>query len=233
MCLGRIALPYEAIDEERGYNDDSEMSQPEERSSTIDSDSMYCELNLREALQSGDPRRQLTSVRETLVALWHGCTFRVLLSAWILGLDVFAMHFLGMKAMRFDGRIRYDTFFTIISFLEAWFASIVALIYMPVETDISRQVAFSLVAAIAVSGLHYIGMYAATFETSQAPPYEGTAINYNLTAVCAGTAIMTCFLSYAFLAHAVSDHKQKLQGYIQTRKELWKGSGLVKKRERC
>lgn len=209
------------------------MSQPEERSSTIDSDSMYREFDLREALTNGPSRKRLTSLGEICIALWRGCTFRVLVSAGILGLDVFAMHFLGMHAMRFNGRIRSDPFFTALSFLEAWFASVVALIYMPVETDIRRQLIFSLVAAIAVSGLHYIGMYAATFETLEEPPYSKASINYNLTAVCAGTAIMTCFVSYAFLAHAVSDHKQRLQGYIQTRKELWKGEKLYAARKVC
>lgn len=125
--------------------------------------------------------------------------------------------------MHFEGRIIYSPFFVVLSFLEAWATSIVALIYMPTDTDIKRQVTFSLVAAVAVSGLHYIGMYAAIFETTLSPPYESTMVNYPLAASCAVIAITTCFISYAFLAHAVSDHKQRLQGYIQTRKELWKG----------
>lgn len=133
------------------------------------------------------------------------------------------MHFLGMRAMLFDGRIRYNGFFVVLTYVEGSLASLVALIYMPTDSDTKRQSIFSLVAAVAVSGLHYIGMYAATFETTQAPPYTAVEVNYTLAACCAAIAIMTCFISYAFLAHAVADHKHRLQGYIQTRKELWKG----------
>lgn len=136
------------------------------------------------------------------------------------------MHYLGMHAMKFDGRMRFNKFLVFLSYLEAWFTCVVALIYMPVEIDIRRQTIFSLVAAVAVSGLHYIGMLATTFETTLKPPFGSAEVNYALAASCATIAMLTCFISYAFLAHAVSYHKIRLQGYIQTRKELWQGQIL-------
>lgn len=224
---GRISLPYNRIDADlRTHTDDSEMSQQlEEQSSTVDSDSMYRDFDLREVRQAAGNRAvdNMGSVRGFLVALSNDCTPKILMSGALLGLNVFAMHYLGMRAMKFEGRIRYNRFLVLLSFLEAWLASVVALISMPVETDTRRQLTFSIVASIAVSGLHYIGMFATTFETTLVPPFEKHLLNYTLAASCAGIAITTCFVSYAFLAHAVSDHRSRLQGYIQTRKELWKG----------
>lgn len=186
---------------------------------------MYREFDLRD--NSKIPRLRLANLTDIVNALWQNCTTKITVSAALLGFDIFLMHFLGMRAMKFDGRIVYSPFFVLLSFLEVWATSIVALIYMPTETDIKRQTIFSMVAGIAISGLHYIGMYAATFETTLEPPYGSTATNYTMASFCAVIAITTCFISYAFLAHAVSDHKQRLQGYIQTRKELWKGLASV------
>lgn len=224
----RITLPYDTLESQHSsFRDDSELSQQlEERSSTVDSDSMYREFDLREVRPAPGSRStsHLHTFRDIAGALWTNCTPRIFISGGLLGLSVFSMHYLGMGAMHFEGRMRYNWFFVLLSYLEAWFASVVALIYMPTETDTRRQLIFSLVAGVAVSGLHYIGMFATTFETTIPPPHANRSVNYTLAASCAGIAITTCFMSYAFLAHAVSDHRTRLQGYIQTRKELWKAN---------
>lgn len=217
-------MPYNTLaDDERRLGTDSQLSEGSQReqSSTIESDSMYREFDLRDNTKR--PKLRLSNLKDIFNALLLNCTSKVVISAALLGFDIFLMHFLGMQAMTFDGRIVYSPFFVLLSFLEAWATSIVAIIYMPTETDSKQQTIFSLVASVAISGMHYIGMFAATFETTLVPPYTSATVNYTLASFCAVVGITTCFISYAFLAHAVSDHKQRLQGYIQTRKELWKG----------
>ena len=86
---GRIALSYDTLERaERGL-DESELSQQnEERSSTLESDSIHRELNLREALVRNGDRRRLSSLTDLCKFLWHNCTIRIFVSAALLGFDV-------------------------------------------------------------------------------------------------------------------------------------------------
>ncbi len=65
-------------------------------------------------------------------------------------------------------------------------------------------------------------MASAHFYTYQLPPYTEGSIPLSLAFSVTFVAVATCFLSYAFLAHAISEHRDRLAGFIETRKQLWK-----------
>ena len=85
---------------------------------------------------------------------------KVLIGGIITGLSVAGMHYTGMAAMRIDGRIGYDRRTVILSVVIAVVAATVALWFTVTLRRPAVLVAAAALMGIAVSGMHYTGMWA-------------------------------------------------------------------------
>jgi diguanylate cyclase (GGDEF)-like protein/PAS domain S-box-containing protein len=92
----------------------------------------------------------------------------VLLGAAFMGLAVAAMHYMGMAALRLPARVEWNPWLVALSLAIAYGASLLALTLVHNLHAGQRWRRGPLLAAaaafgVAVAGLHYVGMFAATF----------------------------------------------------------------------
>jgi NO-binding membrane sensor protein with MHYT domain len=87
------------------------------------------------------------------------------LAAVFMGGGIAAMHYMGMAAMNMTANVEWNYTFVVLSLLVALFASVAALwMAFNLHTNIQMALA-SLVAGLAVCGVHYVGMFAYNFTT--------------------------------------------------------------------
>src|SRR3979490_2343704 len=96
---------------------------------------------------------------------------RLVLSAIFLGLGIFAMHYIGMAAMRGHAELSYNRLFVALSLVIAIGASTAALWLASRTTDLGQKVVAAVVMGLAISGMHYTAMRAAIF-TAYGPVHE-------------------------------------------------------------
>jgi NO-binding membrane sensor protein with MHYT domain len=85
------------------------------------------------------------------------------LSGVFMGLGIAGMHYTGMAAMRGHFELSYDPLFVALSLVIAIGASTVALWLAFQNTDLGQKLVAAVVMGLAISGMHYTGMEAATF----------------------------------------------------------------------
>src|SRR5258708_14591513 len=100
---------------------------------------------------------------------------RLVLSGIFMGLGIAGMHYTGMAAMRGHVEVSYDPLFVALSLVIAIGASTVALWLAFRTTAVGQKLVAAVVMGLAVSGMHYTGMKAATF-TPLGPLHE-TQVN--------------------------------------------------------
>lgn len=88
---------------------------------------------------------------------------RLILAGFFVGLGVAGMHYTGMLAMQVQADITWDWTIIIVSIGIAVVASIVALWLSVHVTHLWQVTVSALVMGLAVCGMHYTGMTAATF----------------------------------------------------------------------
>ncbi|VWC57440.1 MHYT domain-containing protein [Burkholderia lata] len=129
----------------------------------------------------------------------------LIVSAIVMGLGVAGMHYLGMQAMSICSGIRYQPWLVALSVLIAILASGAALLLAfdlrrPSTFGRTRQIGSAIVMGVAVCGMHYCGMAAASFErgTSStttlsdlpAPWLAGIVVTFSLVIFVITTVIM-------------------------------------------
>src|SRR5690242_21089285 len=85
-----------------------------------------------------------------------------------MGLGIVAMHYTGMEAMRMNADLVYDARLVAVSVFIAIGASIVGLWLAGRRLAIVERIGAAVVLGIAVAGMHYTGMAAATFTAHHA-----------------------------------------------------------------
>ncbi len=87
---------------------------------------------------------------------------RLVLSGTVMGAGIGIMHYMGMAAMRLDALVMYYAGPFLLSVVNAILCSTVALWLMSrrEEADMRRKALAAIVMGVAVSGMHYTGMYA-------------------------------------------------------------------------
>ncbi|KAF3932633.1 hypothetical protein ABW19_dt0200819 [Dactylella cylindrospora] len=194
---------------------------PEYESSTSEIGTV---LNLANALMSkgvNDDDDSTFAVR-ILQHLKKGLSVRVFIVGGVMSLTISAMHYVGMHAMVFDGTVEWNNYLVILSVLIAYIVSMVALIFLPNESDSFSQIAFATVAAIGINLMHWTGMWAATFYTDTPPPYDHGTIPTVLPLGVAFVAIISCLMSYVVLARTITQSRDRLAEMIVTKRKLWK-----------
>src|SRR6266481_5437207 len=95
----------------------------------------------------------------------------LVLSGIFMGLGIAGMHYTGMAAMRGHAEISYDPLFVALSLVIAIGASTVALWLAFRTTALGQKLVAAVVMGLAISGMHYTAMRAATF-TAHGPFHE-------------------------------------------------------------
>ncbi len=127
----------------------------------------------------------------------------VLLGAAFMGLAVAAMHYIGMAGLRLPARIDWSPGLVVLSIAIAYGASLFALgLVHNLHAGQRWRRGPLLVAAVAfgvaVAGLHYVGMFAATFYAEPGSAASGGGAGTDLLAIllAAGTALMLVVLLF-------------------------------------
>jgi diguanylate cyclase len=116
---------------------------------------------------------------------------QVIFSALFMAIGIVCMHYIGMEAMEMGASIRYNPFLWALSFIIAFLASLVALhllVFVSRNIDTSRiwwrKAGSALIMGIAISGMHYTGMSAASFRLHHhpsslpGPTFDSTLLAY-------------------------------------------------------
>jgi NO-binding membrane sensor protein with MHYT domain/CheY-like chemotaxis protein len=115
-----------------------------------------------------------------------------------MGAGICAMHYIGMAAMEMEAGINYAPLVVAASYLIAAGASIVGLWLAFATKSLSERVAAAIAMGVAISGMHYTGMAAATFETDHAAHGVvglSTLAQINLALAVSATTFLILFLA--------------------------------------
>jgi PAS domain S-box-containing protein len=117
----------------------------------------------------------VTAVAFAAVTRSNPCLSRILAAGLFMGIGICAMHYIGMAAMRLSARLTYDRTLVALSVLIAIGASTVALVLALKSRRLCWRAAGAVVLGLAISGMHYVAMLAATFTllASNPSPTEG------------------------------------------------------------
>ncbi|OLL24398.1 Hybrid signal transduction histidine kinase J [Neolecta irregularis DAH-3] len=150
-------------------------------------------------------------------------TLAIILRAFCLRVSICTVHYREIWATGFDRILEWNKSLVCLSFLPTWGLSIVALAFIPREINQVQQISF-FIAALYVSLIHYLGMWAATFHTSVALSYDRSMVmrSSGITFTVALIAIGSCFLSYILLAHFVVTSRKSLADKVATKQNFWK-----------
>jgi PAS domain S-box-containing protein len=103
---------------------------------------------------------------------------RLMLSGVFMGLGIVSMHYTGMAAMRGHVDIAYDPLYVVLSVLIAIVASTAALWLAFRTTNLRQKLIAAVIMGLAISGMHYTGMRAASFTTHV--PVDGARVDASL-----------------------------------------------------
>ncbi|ACB83508.1 multi-sensor signal transduction histidine kinase [Methylorubrum populi BJ001] len=149
----------------------------------------------------------------------------VLIAGPVMGIGVAAMHYTGMAAMRMPGHLAYSLPVVALSVGIAVTAATVALWLTFRPTSIWQRFAAALIMGVAVAGMHYTGMAAATITAEEAGAHSAhfaaTSVDQqNLALYVAGITFVILFL--AMLASAFD--QQRIQGELQASEERFRAA---------
>lgn len=154
--------------------------------------------------------------------LYLGCTLRNFLKGLVWSLAIDSMHYLGLLALRIPGGyVKVNVPLVILSAVISLVVLVVGCILMSqMETRLSQQFLFSVVATAGVAAMHFTGMAATTVYSSQSP--SNTQGYPPALAAAIGTiALITCLSANYLLAHSATVARNKLAEVVQTRRKLW------------
>lgn len=123
---------------------------------------------------------------------------QVLLGALFMATGIVSMHYTGMEAMKMDAAIEYNPFLWALSAIIAFVVAVVALYllsfvsqnYQSTKLPWIKSVS-ALIMGIAISGMHYTGMAAASYKPHQHADLSGAApFNSTLLAYAIGIVIL-------------------------------------------
>ncbi|HEY4045917.1 MAG TPA: MHYT domain-containing protein [Acidobacteriaceae bacterium] len=142
---------------------------------------------------------------------------RALLSGLVMGGGIAAMHYVGMAAMRMAASVRFNPFGVFISVLLAIAFSLAALWLAFHFRDeqigvVVKKLGSAAIMGFAVSGMHYTGMWAATFTPTHRTPDLSHTVSLSslstlgiaaVTLLLLGLAILSCDVDRRFDGHSV------------------------------
>ncbi|EKM61530.1 uncharacterized protein PHACADRAFT_248203 [Phanerochaete carnosa HHB-10118-sp] len=181
------------------------------------------EARLRIKAQARDKPVPKFGWKYWLKAYYRSITLMACMRATIWGLAIVFMHYCGMWAMEIpEGHIEWNWTIVILSYVVAFSVCFVACISMVhMEVHFGRQVAFSTIASVGTSSMHYTGMAAATFYT-RAPPSPDAGYPEYLPFAILVIAVFVCVVSNAVLAHSAIISRNRMAEVILTKRRFWR-----------
>jgi NO-binding membrane sensor protein with MHYT domain len=129
---------------------------------------------------------------------------RILLGGAFTGVGIAAMHYTGMAAMRLAGQISYDPVRVAASVAIAVIAACVALWFAGAVEGATATVGAALCMAVAVCGMHYIGMSAIRVRLVDATePIEGVSPFLLLAPISVLACVVVSALAFATVGFSV------------------------------
>ncbi|HET7583878.1 MAG TPA: MHYT domain-containing protein [Gemmatimonadaceae bacterium] len=134
-----------------------------------------------------------------------------------MGVAIVAMHYTGMAAMRVPAHIRWSVTLVAASVLIAVTASSVALwLFLWLRTDDSRRgrslrVAAAVVMGLAIAGMHYTGMAAASFLAMHGTPFAPHGFLLEASGLAVPVAGGTFIILALALIGSITDHWVRVQ----------------------
>lgn len=149
---------------------------------------------------------------------------QVLLGAFFMATGIVSMHYTGMEAMEMDAVIEYNRFIWGLSAIIAFVVSIVALYLLSFVSQNYQskklpwiKTVSALIMGIAISGMHYTGMAAASYKPHQHADLNGAApFNSTFLAYAIGIVILI-LLGLVFLSTFI-DRRFEYQSIQSERK---------------
>ncbi|WP_373999122.1 MHYT domain-containing protein [Bdellovibrio bacteriovorus] len=151
--------------------------------------------------------------------------YSIILGGLIMAVAIAGMHYIGMASMRMPARIIWDYTLVALSVVIAAIASFaalgVSLKFRTSKSPFTLHVFASLLMGAAVSGMHYVGMEAATFEhLHDYPSFAGAVLGTNTLAYVVGG--LTCMILIIALTGSIFDRilvrrEQEADEVIRTR----------------
>lgn len=166
-----------------------------------------------------------------IVAFRPGNRYSLLIAGTIAGLGVSAMHYTGMAAMQMGATIQWDVRLVILSVLIGIAASAAALWLSFNSRTMPAKLVASVLMTVAVAGMHYTGMAAASYIPTHGALTPAEGISSEVLAVAVASAsFMILFLALlaamfdetlANRAHAEATRlrgmNEKLEGMVAER----------------
>jgi diguanylate cyclase len=147
----------------------------------------------------------------------------IVIGAIFIGTGVVSMHYIGMEAMNMEATIQYDRFLLILSFIIAFLAALAALFllfYFETGSHVAgfsiRKMLSSIVMGIAISGMHYTGMAAASFDLEPNHTHHkmSTSVNSDVMAYVVGfgmIVILGCIIASIYLDRRFQSKTSQLE----------------------
>lgn len=148
---------------------------------------------------------------------------QVILGALFVAIGIVSMHYTGMEAMEMEASIEYNPFLWALSAIIAFITSLVALYLLFFVSQNAntpriwwRKVGSALIMGMAISGMHYTGMSAATFKPHHqfslpVPTFDSTLLAYSIgigMVIILGLVFISTFVDKRFESQSlVSERK--------------------------
>ncbi|ANC79464.1 diguanylate cyclase [Fictibacillus phosphorivorans] len=149
---------------------------------------------------------------------------QVLLGALFMATGIVSMHYTGMEAMKMNAEIQYNPFLWTLSAIIAFVASVVALYLLSFVSQNYKtskiwlvKLGSAVLMGIAISGMHYTGMSAASYKAHQHhTDLAATPFNSTLLAYAIGIVILI-LLGMVFISTFI-DRRFEYQSILSERK---------------
>ncbi|WP_207537150.1 MHYT domain-containing protein [Sabulicella rubraurantiaca] len=125
----------------------------------------------------------------------------------VVGTSIATMHYTGMAAMHSGALLHYDPSLVVVSLLVAVAAATVALWLFLRETARAPKVAAAVVMGLAVAGMHYTAMAAATWVVPAGQDRPGAITGLDQGALALGVAGTTGLILFLALLAALFDRR--------------------------
>ncbi|WP_232628393.1 MHYT domain-containing protein [Methylobacterium sp. Leaf118] len=149
----------------------------------------------------------------------------ILVGGPVMGLGVAAMHYTGMAAMRVHGSVAYSPPVVAVSVIIAVTAATAALWLTVRPSGVGQKLGAAGIMGLAVAGMHYTGMAAATFTAEAAGVHAGhldvAGVNHQTLALTvAGATFVILFLAIL----ATSSDQQRVARELRASEERFRAA---------
>ena len=164
---------------------------------------------------------------------WHAASARrTLASGLLIGTGVASMHYLGMAAMRMPATLTYDWRWVLVSVAIAMVAATVAVWLAGRDQRKGGRAVASVAMGVAIAGMHYTGMYAATFTRSSSVDGAERLASLGQTYLATAIGVVTLLVLLLGLAavqiesilHLGADREARLRFFSELNDQLFKSS---------